>query len=109
MTNAPALFDLSPPADEADAGDIMKWMIAVMDRDDTSLHFVSSVLSGFLKYNGITAKQAAGVEKIYTRVLDQFERGILHIQTGEVPSDNAPANVTHINTARGANGKRRVS
>ncbi len=100
MTSQPTLFNFPLPSDDADAGDVMKWMIAVMDRDDTSLHFVSSVLSGFLKHNGITEKQAAGVEKIYVRILAEFERGVLYIQTGEVPHDNAPSNVTHIGARR---------
>jgi hypothetical protein len=94
------MFDFSPPPDDADAGDVMKWMIAVMDRDDTSLHFVSSVLSNFLKYNGITEKQAAGVEKIYSRVLAEFKRGVLHIQTGGAPAGGGPTNVTHIGSRR---------
>lgn len=102
MTTSSTLLHIVQPSDDADAGDMMKWMITVMDRDDTSLHFVSSVLSSFLKYNGITEKQAAGVEKIFVRVCDQFDRGILNVQTGGVPKDAAPTNVTHINPRRRA-------
>lgn len=102
MTIAPVLLHISQPSDDADAGDLMKWMITVMDRDDTSLHFVSSVFSNFLKYNGLTEKQADGIERIYVRVSEQFERGVLNVQTGGVAKDNSPTNVTHINTRRRA-------
>lgn len=91
-----ALFDLSPPSADADAGNVMKWMISVMDRDDKALHFVASVLSQFLKNGGLSEKQAAAIERRYALVLDHFERGILHIQTGGAPAGEGPTNITHI-------------
>lgn len=97
-----ALFDLSPPSSDADAGDVMKWMVSVMDRDDKALHFVASVLSHFLKNGGLSEKQAAALEKRYAIVLDQFDRGVLHIQTGGVPAGEGPTNITHIGARRAA-------
>lgn len=97
-----ALFDLSPPPAGADAGEAMKWMISVMNRDDKALSFVASVLSQFLARGGMTEKQAAAIEKRYDIVLDQFERGVLHIQTGGAPAGDGPSNITHI-------GARKVS
>lgn len=97
-----ALFDLSPPSSDADAGDVMKWMISVMDRDDKALHFVASVLSHFLKNGGLSERQADAVGKRYSIVLDQFERGVLHIQTGGAPVGDGPTNITHIGARRAA-------
>lgn len=101
MKIAPNMFDFSPPADDADALDIMKWLVAVIDRDDKSLHFVANVLSQFAKYGGITEKQAAAVEKTYVRVLKAFENGALAIQGGSIDRDEGPSNVTHLRS-RGA-------
>lgn len=53
------MFDLSPPADEDGAIAALKWMVAVMDRDDKSLHFVASVLSSCCKYGGLTERYSA--------------------------------------------------
>lgn len=93
-------FDLSPPSTDDDAGDVMKWMISVMDRDDKALHFVASVLSQFLKNGGLSEKQAAAIEKRYAIVLDHFERGVLHLQNGGVPSGEGPTNITHISARK---------
>lgn len=100
MIKSLALFDLSPPSSSADAGDVMKWMISVMDRDDKALHFVASVLSQFLKNGGLSEKQAAAIEKRYAIVLEHFERGVLHIQTGGAPSGDGPTNITHISARK---------
>ncbi|MEC5289423.1 MULTISPECIES: hypothetical protein [unclassified Aurantimonas] len=89
------MFDLSPPADEDGAIVAMKWMIAVMDRDDKSLHFVASVLSSCCKYGGLTERQADAVEKTYERILKAFEAGALEIQGGHISVDG-PTNVTHL-------------
>lgn len=100
MIKSPAHFDLSPPCSDADAGDVMKWMVSVMDRDDKSLHFVASVLSHFLKTGGLSEKQAEALGKRYAIVLDQFENGSLNIQTGKVPTGNGPTSITHIGVRR---------
>jgi len=95
-----AHFDLSPPSSAADAGDVMKWMVSVMDRDDKSLHFVASVLSHFLKTGGLSEKQAEALEKRYAIVLDQFEKGVLNIQTGKASTARVSASITHIGLTR---------
>lgn len=100
MIKSLAHFDLSPPSSDADAGDVMKWMVSVMDRDDKTLSFVASVLSNFLKFGGLSEKQAAALEKRYAIVLDQFEKGVLNIQTGKVPAAHVSTSITHIGLAR---------
>jgi len=96
------LFDLSPPKEDCDVLDSLKWMISVMDRDDKSLMFVASLLSGFIKWGGLTDKQAAGAAKVYERVLGQFERGVLAIQGGgPTTKDDGRTNVTHLSSRRG--------
>jgi hypothetical protein len=99
---APAIFDLSPPPVEADALDMLKWMVAVMDRDDRSLMFVASLLTQCIEWNGLTEKQAAAGSRVYERVLSLFDRGLLAIQGGRVEDDGAPSNVTHLTLKRGA-------
>lgn len=100
MIKSLAHFDLSPPSSDADAGDVMKWMVSVMDRDDKALSFIASVLSNFLKFGGLSEKQAAALEKRYAIVLDQFEKGSLNIQTGKVPTGKESTSITHIGTSR---------
>jgi hypothetical protein len=70
-------------------------MIAVMDPDDNSLHFVASLLSSCCKYRGLTERQASAAEKMYQRVLKAFEAGALEIQGGHVSVDG-PTNVTQL-------------
>lgn len=87
------MLDFSPPADDASVVSVMKWMIAVMDNDDSSLHFIASVLSHCCKYGGITERQADAVEGVYSRLLNAFETGALNIQGGCVGISEGPANV----------------
>lgn len=89
-------FDLSPPNGEADALDVLKWLVSVMDRDDKGLHFVASVLASAARYGGITEKQAIAVENAYDRVLKLFNNGALAIQGGRIDKDDGPSNVTHL-------------
>lgn len=96
MKIAPNMFDFSPPADEEGIRAAMKWMVAVMDDDDKSLHFVAGVLSNCCKYGGVTERQAAAVEKTYDRILTAFHSGALAIQGGRVDTGDAPSNVTHL-------------
>lgn len=98
------MFDLSPPKPEAAPLEVMKWMIAVMDIDDKSLMFTASVLAQAIKWNGLTPKQAEGISRVYGRVMDQFDRGILAIQGGGLAEEEGtPRNVTHITAHRRGN------
>lgn len=105
MSAQPRLFDLSPPPAGTPAVEVMKWMISVMDANDTSLMFVASVLAQSIKWGGMTERQEAGIVRIYERVLDAFDRGVLAIQGGGIAEDeNAPHNVTHLTARRGKGG-----
>lgn len=60
--------------------DILRWMVIVMDPDDSRLSFIASLLSHSLKYGGLSEKQSAAATKIYDRIVEAFEDGILVCQ-----------------------------
>lgn len=107
MSDHQTVFDLSPPPDDADALDVLKWMISVMDREDRSLMFVASILASRVEWRGLTEKQAASASRVYDRIRDLFDRGLLEIQGGggRTHVDGAPTNVTHLNTKAKRGGK----
>lgn len=96
----PDYIEVTPPKDGDDPVTVLKWLITVMNKSDKSLMFTSSVLSHCINYGGLTEKQAAGIEKIFTRVLDQYARGVLEFQGGGLAENDAPSNVTRLRISR---------
>ena len=52
--------------------EVLRWLICVMNDDDKSIGFVSGCLSQCVKNNGLTPRQAAGCQKVWDRVLDDY-------------------------------------
>lgn len=61
------------PDDDADWDVVLRWMLAVMDDDDSSLQFVSGCLSQFYKFEGLSSRQAVGCSRVYERVRQDYE------------------------------------
>lgn len=82
MTKVIDTFRLDPPIDDAtsDMGDFCHWIIQVIDKDDKALPFVVSIYTSFLKYGGLTDKQAASLMDVFSRVQKQFDENRLTIQ-----------------------------
>lgn len=88
-------FTFDPPDDDdCDIRDVAIWMLRVMDRADTSLMFVASVLAFFLKQGGISEKQNEALMKTYWRVLGAYQANRLEIQGAVVAHDDgSPKNI----------------
>jgi hypothetical protein len=73
--------------------DALRWMVCVMDPDDSRFAFIASCLSYSVKNDGLTDKQSAACEKILQRVYAEYNEGILICQNtipkGEGESDDA--------------------
>jgi hypothetical protein len=88
MTASPpwALIDWQvpdPPSSQVWA-DHLRWLVAVMDHDDSDLAFIASLLSHALKFEGLTESQAAPANKILARVRRMWREDRLSAQR---PSD----------------------
>ncbi|WP_409233678.1 hypothetical protein [Rhizobium sp. WCS2018Hpa-16] len=96
-------FKLTPPLDDrnSDMGDVCQWLVQVMDKGDKALPFVVSVFSSFLKYGGLTDRQAESLMDVFFRVQKQFNENRLNIQgcISEIESDG-PANVVTFSDAK---------
>jgi hypothetical protein len=66
--------------------DHLRWLVAVMDHDDSDLAFIASLLSYALKFDGLTEKQAAPANKILARVRRMWREDRLSVQQ---PSDES--------------------
>lgn len=97
MTQRPIdTFTFKPPLDdpETDMQDICTWLLRVMDKEDRAVVFIASILQSFLKYGGLTEKQAAATMDVFFRVLTQFDENRLNIQGCVVTDEpNASTNV----------------
>ena len=70
-------------------GDVLRWMICVMDPCDQRLAFIAGCLSHFLKFGGLTLKQSKACRKILVRIAEDFNAGILVCQNSKA-TDFAP-------------------
>ena len=68
-----------PPSSQVWA-DHLRWLVAVMDHDDSDLAFIASLLSHALKFEGLTEKQAAPANKILARVRRMWREDRLSVQ-----------------------------
>lgn len=62
----------------------LRWLIAVMDDDDSSIQFVASCLSHCIKNDGLTQRQAQACQRILDRVSDMWMRSVLDCQACSV-------------------------
>ena len=69
--------------------DLLRWMVCVMDPDDTRLAFVSSCLSHACKAGGLTERQARACQKMLDDVWQAWADGVLICQNTP-PADEAP-------------------
>lgn len=58
----------------------LRWMVAVMDADDSSLHFIASCLSHCVKNGGLSEKQERAVTKCLDRIMSAYNAEILECQ-----------------------------
>lgn len=58
------------PGDSDVWADHLRWMVMVMDEDDTALPFVASAYAYLLKNGRITQKQAEALDRIERRVYE---------------------------------------
>ena len=73
--NSDAIIHPDNLPDNLDWRDVIRWMLSVMDADDTSLSFVSGCLSFISKPTNdgvLTMRQVRGLEKIFARVRADF-------------------------------------
>jgi hypothetical protein len=97
MTQSPInTFTFDPPADDrsSDMQDVCTWLLRVMDKDDRAVVFIASILQSFLKYGGLTERQAEATMDVFFRVLKQFNENRLNIQ-GCVVTDE-PSEATNV-------------
>ena len=67
--------------------DTLRWLICVMDNDDTSLGFIAGIFAHALKNEGyLTEKQSKIGNKIYRRVHRAYMEEILECQNTSDPS-----------------------
>lgn len=96
-------FTFDPPSEDADIQDVCTWMIRVMDKNDKSVVFVASVMTFFLKNGGISEKQFTSLQKVYDRVLEQYNRGGLVVQGCLIAEDDGtPTNIVKFGGAKSA-------
>lgn len=99
-------FTFDPPADDADIQDVCTWLIRVMNKSDKSVVFVASVMTFFLQKGGISEKQLASLQRVYGRVLDQYNQGGLVVQGCIVAEeDGSPANIVSFSAAKAGGRK----
>lgn len=79
-----SLYNLQVPepnfADEVFYGDMMRWLLMVMDTDDPGMPFIASCFCQFLKSDRLTEKQEDAVTRIFSRVEDSYCYGQLQCQ-----------------------------
>jgi hypothetical protein len=85
MTDEAQPFSLSAdqvpePARSARWVDHLKWAVAVMDRDDSDLAFVASLLSYSIRHEGLTPKQCHFARKIMDRLIAMWRENRLRCQ-----------------------------
>lgn len=69
--------------------DVLRWLIMVMDNDDSSLPFVAGCYAHCLKNEGgITSKQASACNKILRRIHDRYMVDELDCQQMSAEKDN---------------------
>lgn len=61
----------------------LRWLMAVMNNDDTSLGFAAGCLSYLAREGGLTDRQAQACKKIKKRVLYDYQAGVLDCQLNE--------------------------
>lgn len=92
-------FTFEPPSDDgtSDMQDVCIWLLRVMDKDDRAVVFIASILQSFLKYGGLTEKQASSTMDVFFRVLKQFNENRLNIQGCIVTDEpNAATNIVRL-------------
>lgn len=57
----------------------LKWMIAVMDEDDSFLELIVGILAQAIKFDGLSPKQEAICVKTLARLKDSYTHGRLKI------------------------------
>ena len=62
--------------------DVCIWLLLVMDENDRSRRFVTSVYLYFLERGAITDAQMAALKRIASGILADIDRGILECQGG---------------------------
>jgi hypothetical protein len=68
--------------------DLLRWMVCVMDPDDTRLAFVAGCLSHAMRNdNGLSGKQATACQAILDRLCTDWAEGVLVCQNTTPPSD----------------------
>lgn len=77
------------PEEQGDAWvDRMRWSLAVMNGDDSSMAFVAGCLSYALKNDGyVTDRQSVGLSKVIRRLLDDFNNYQLDCQQDDTEND----------------------
>lgn len=99
-------FTFDPPSQDADIQDVCTWLIRVMNKSDKSVVFVASVMTFFLQKGGISEKQFTSLQKVYDRVLDQYNRGGLVVQGCLIAEeDGTPTNIVKFG-AKNATGRK---
>lgn len=69
--------------------DLLRWILCVMDPDDTRMAFVAGCLSHAAQNDGLSPKQAAACQAILSNVCKAWADGILICQN-TLPSEDTP-------------------
>ena len=72
---------LCAPPEGVDWFSRLRWLLRVMNDEDTSLRFTSSVLAYGMKNSELTPSQLSKVDAIYRRVLADYEDEVLDYQS----------------------------
>lgn len=72
---------------------ILHWMLRVIPPDDSRVPFLASLLTHCHRSEGLTEKQAAAANKIYVKLLGDYECFALEYQKYEDRSATALANM----------------
>ena len=87
----------SPPVSTQWA-DVLRWLVMVMDPQDTRLSFIAGLLSHTLKHGGLTDRQSAAGNKIWHAIQADFRASILVCQnTQPVMATTNPDNIRTLN------------
>lgn len=77
------LYEVPVPPESKDWVDHLRWMICVMDYDDTSLPFVAGLLAHCYQNGALSHKQDMVARKIINRVRDMYFTGVLYCQAND--------------------------
>jgi hypothetical protein len=90
---------LTIPQDGDDWIKSLKWMIAVMDEDDSYLELIVGILGQAIKFDGLTPKQEATCARTLSRLKESYQHGRLKIFGWQ--SEKKPATKTRIRLVSG--------